>query len=603
MRLLSLLVTAILLFGSYSAPLFGQCNPCPADRDKTTNCIETEIEVASKTPSTTCYRLIVYNNQFSTSSNPLCSQYNTERFLTMEFLNAACYDSVDVQITPVKANTWHFDLGGVTYTSYSNSVGHPNKIIWQRNNTPPPPAPDFKRCEIDTFLICINCITKGIDSTCANGGFDFKVYFSDAAGDPSCVNETTGGRTYERIGLRPPVCNLPSCGLCTFYGSTCNSWDVTFGCDYAEITIINDHSFPQCSPLKRIEFWVGGMSLCTKANNPKFRDWVTTQKDTLDRTYLAFTSPNQGLKPCDSFKIRIPFCCTEEDSTMYIQPGEGFCGYWGPGSGSGGSGGGNPPRIQHTFPKLDCPDCYLDKDEGRLGRSGIPGSCDTLIICNKNTSNTQCGGSKGTGNTKFTRVVIDVGTPCTVIGVLPPHLATGWTVTPPTPPSTVWIANGPPIEPCDCIKFLLCGCSNLDVVKWITITPEGDTITVDSTGGWDEEPPSNPGIPPKKLVAPETPTIGSASSIGSSVVASVGEPVPNPTTGLTTIPLTLAAGSGPALVSIYGADGNLVGTKQQNIRIGLNELQIDGSGWPSGSYRVRVQIGETVMNKVFILRR
>ena len=86
-------------------------------------------------------------------------------------------------------------------------------------------------------------------------------------------------------------------------------------------------------------------------------------------------------------------------------------------------------------------------------------------------------------------------------------------------------------------------------------------------------------------------------------MASVGEPVPNPTTGLTTIPLTLAAGSGPALVSIYGADGNLVGTKQQNIRIGLNELQIDGSGWPSGSYRVRVQIGETVMNKVFILRR
>ncbi|MBL7989534.1 MAG: hypothetical protein JNJ94_15840 [Chlorobi bacterium] len=43
--------------------------------------------------------------------------------------------------------------------------------------------------------------------------------------------------------------------------------------------------------------------------------------------------------------------------------------------------------------------------------------------------------------------------------------------------------------------------------------------------------------------------------------------------------------------------------QQQNIRIGLNELQIDGSGWPSGSHRVRVQIGETVMNKVFILRR
>ena len=43
--------------------------------------------------------------------------------------------------------------------------------------------------------------------------------------------------------------------------------------------------------------------------------------------------------------------------------------------------------------------------------------------------------------------------------------------------------------------------------------------------------------------------------------------------------------------------------QEQNLRIGLNELQIDGSGWPSGSYRVRVQIGETVMNKVFILRR
>ena len=126
-----------------------------------------------------------------------------------------------------------------------------------------------------------------------------------------------------------------------------------------------------------------------------------------------------------------------------------------------------------------------------------------------------------------------------------------------------------------------------------------DTITVDSTGGWGEEP--WPGPWPKQA-APEAPTIGSAGTSSGSVVATVGEPVPNPTTGLTTIPLMLSAGSGPALVSIYGSDGNLMTAQQQNLRMGMNELRVDGSGWPSGSYRVRVQIGETVMNKVFILR-
>jgi hypothetical protein len=126
-----------------------------------------------------------------------------------------------------------------------------------------------------------------------------------------------------------------------------------------------------------------------------------------------------------------------------------------------------------------------------------------------------------------------------------------------------------------------------------------DTITVDSTGGWGEEP--WPGPWPKQA-APETPAIGSTGTSSGSVVATVGEPVPNPTTGLTTIPLMLSAGSGPALVSIYGSDGNLMTAQQQNLRMGMNELRVDGSGWPSGSYRVRVQIGETVMNKVFILR-
>ena len=600
MKLLFLLVTAFVLFGSSSVALWSQCTQCTTDRDVSTNCIETKLEVASVQTNSICYRLIVYNHQYSPTSTTRCTQYNTERYLTMELFNAACYDSVNLQINPVKVNTWLYNLSGTLYTSYNYTTGHPSKVTWQRNSIVNPPAPDFGRCQIDTFMVCLLCTTKAIDSTCANGGFDLKVYFSNANGDPTCVDETgpPTGRNFERVKVRPPLCNMTSCGTCQFYGSTCNSWDVTFWCDYIDITIKNDHSYPVCGPIRRVEFWIGGVPICDTNKLPKFRDWTTTQGryDTMQkRTYYTFTSPNQGIRPCDSFKLRIPFCCTKQDTTVYIQLGEGFCTNWGPGSQDGSA----PPRIYHTFPKLNCPDCYLDKDEAKL-TEGLPGACDTLTICNKNTSNTECGGSKGTGNTKFDRVVIDVGTTCAGIQVMPPHNG-GWIPKSiPTPPSTVWIFEGPPIEPCDCIRFLLCGCLNVGVVKWITMTTSGDTITVDSTGGWGEEP--WPGPWPKQAT-PESPTIGSAGATNSSVVATVGEPVPNPTTGLTTIPLTLAAGSGPALVSIYGADGNLMGTKQQNLRIGLNELQIDGSGWPSGSYRVRVQIGETVMNKVFILRR
>ncbi|MCE7934274.1 MAG: T9SS C-terminal target domain-containing protein [Chlorobi bacterium CHB2] len=606
MKTFAFLVTALLLFGTSSTALWGQCAQCFNDHDITTNCIETKLEVAFQQTNSVCYRLIVYNHQYSPSSNARCTTYNTERYLTMELVNPACYDSVNLQINPIKLNTWVYNLSGTLYNSYNYTTGHPTKVTWQRD--PIRPAPNFARCEIDTFMICLLCTTKSIDSTCANGGFDMKVYFSDSNGNPTCVDETgpPRGRNYDKVTIRPPVCNMQACGTCQFYGSSCNSWDVKFGCDYVEVTVKNDHSYPQCGPTRRIEFWIGGVATCSKANKPKFRDWVTTQsKDTLDRIYFAFTSLNQGINPCDSFKIKIPFCCTEEDSTMYIQLGEGFCSYWGSGSADGSS----PPRIYHTFPALDCPDCYLDKDEGRLGRAAVPGWCraavpgwcDTLEICNKNTSNTQCGGSKGTGNTKIDRVVIDVGTTCAGVIVLPPHSTTGWTANPQAPPSTVWIAEGPKIDPCDCIKFLLCGCTNLGVVKWITMDKlSGDTITVDSTGGWDEEP--WPGPWPKQGT-PELPTFSSVGTAQSSVVATVGEPVPNPTTGLTTIPLMLVSGSGPALVSIYGADGNLMGVQQQNLRIGLNDLRVDGSDWPSGSYRVRIQIGETVMSSTFILRR
>ena len=132
----------------------------------------------------------------------------------------------------------------------------------------------------------------------------------------------------------------------------------------------------------------------------------------------------------------------------------------------------------------------------------------------------------------------------------------------------------------------------------------GDTITVDSTGGWGEEPQPPVGPPPvPKQGTPEVPTFSSGGTAQGSVEATVGEPIPNPTTGLTTIPLMLLSGSGPALVSIYGADGNLMGAQQQNLRIGLNNLRVDGSDWPSGSYRVRIQIGEAVMSTTFILRR
>ncbi len=604
MKTFAFLVTALLLFGTSSTALWGQCAQCLGDQDQTTNCIEAKLEVATLQNNSTCYRLIVYNHQHSGVASR-CTTYDTARYLTMELVNPACFDGVNLQITPVKDSTWVYNLAGTPYTNYAYTTGHPTKVTWERD--PAVPAPDFARCEIDTFLICIGCVTGTLDSSCANGGFDMKVYFSDSNGNPTCVDETgpPAGRNYERVTLRPPLCSIGNCGACQFYASACNSWDVKFGCDYVEITVKNDHGYPQCGPMRRLEFWVGGLGICPKANKPQFRDWVTTQSQHINgKTYFAFASTNQGLKPCDSFKIKIPFCCTEEEKTVYVQPGEGFCGYWSPGSGSGGANGDHPPQIQHTFPALDCPDCYLDKDEGRLGRAAVPGWCDTLEICNKNTSNTQCGGSKGTGNTKFDKVVIDVGATCTGIVVMPPHGPAWKAVIPPIPPSTVWVFDGPKIEPCDCIKFLLCGCTNLGVVKWITMDKEsGDTITVDSTGGWDEDPWPGIGLPPMEKATPELPTFSSVGTGESSVVATVGEPVPNPTTGLTTIPLMLVSGSGPALVSIYGADGNLMGAQQQNLRIGLNDLRVDGSDWPSGSYRVRIQIGETVMNSTFILRR
>ena len=75
----------------------------------------------------------------------------------------------------------------------------------------------------------------------------------------------------------------------------------------------------------------------------------------------------------------------------------------------------------------------------------------------------------------------------------------------------------------------------------------------------------------------------------------LGAAMPNPSTGVVTIPLSVApltAGDGTANVTVYDASGRLVAEMRRNVRGGtVSEIQLDGSGWTNGIYVVRVEIG------------
>jgi len=587
-------ITAFLLVMILAVPLstIAQCNQCLGDRDLTTNCIEVKFEVINSQVNSICYRAIIYNHQFSTNPT-LCSQYNAERHLTFELVSPSCYDNINLQIFPVKTNTWDFTSGGTIYQQYNRITGHASKIIWNRRNIPPPPAPSMTRCAIDTFIVCLGC-TASTDSACANGNFDIKIYFSDANGNPSCVDETNIpglSRNYERISPRVPRCYFGGCGDCLFFESACNSWSVTFGCDYIDLTIVNDHSYPQCSNINHFEFFIGGMEPCSLETAPKFRDWsVSTARDTLNaRTFYSYTSPNQGLRPCDSLKIRIPFCCTDGDSTIYFQPGPGFCDYYSTGTASG------VPRLYHTFPALACPPCYLHKDRGELHQRNPMDYCDTMVICNLNTAS-PCGTSGTATNRKIRSIHLDPGTSCMGVVILPPH---GGSVIPPVPPSTTWVINGASVEPCDCIKILLCGCSSLTKVRWTTFDNNGDTIQTDTSGGGWPEDPWSPGHKPQ-VPSLEPSTTGSNGAM-------LGEATPNPTTGIIDIPVIIGLlenVNGMAQIEVYTVNGNLIEQFDQKIRANTTtHLRIDGSGWNNGTYLVRVHLGETILTTTFILRK
>ncbi len=632
---------------------------CAGDFDVLTNCIETRVTRTDDTSNKTCYEVIVYNHQFSSNSS-LCITYDQTQYVTFELVHPDCFPG-QLQIFPSDGyydgwmyidpatNTW--------YPYYDDTTGHPRKITFMLTpdtvNGKAQPA-YFRQCDVDTFYVCFDCISATEDSlmrdpNCeavppASPGFpnvpasvwpdacppvcydpsdpdqslaslmDMRVYFSDASGNNLCTNESgPTGRTYDSLRVEPQICDFSGCrDSCTRYYTSCNSWSITWGCDYADVVVVNDHARPSCDPVYSFEldFYPDGLKLCRKDPPPPFRNWIVTYDSVTGRLRYDAPAGSPGLLSCDSFKVRVPFCCGD---TNYVGVGisDGRCGpdhfacvdeeapydscYYYPGSDDLYDG---TNTLLASNP--GCGNCfYGGHDYARwiTGNDvvGPKDTCDTLIIYNRNQTG-DCGNSP-TGNRAWTSIVLDsVPSGCTpvVLGWGAPFNSglNQWTLTPPAGPR----------PPCDSVAIVFCCGYTPPRVRWETRDGSG-TIDIDSVNGATWEGASY------RIAAPPTVSGDHEAPASGAKLAGfeLGTVAPNPSSGGVVIPLSvgaLASGDGAAYIQVFAADGRMVAQMRQNVHgSSVATIAIDASSWPNGSYLVRVVIDGHELSTSFMLSR
>lgn len=620
---------------------------CFADYDVTTNCIETKLVPNPVSPG--CYTLVVYNHQWDQDDVSPCSMYGAERYLTFELKDRGCWEGngVNLQVTPLTFNgsysppqsSWYWDSAGTQFGTYDYSTGHLTKFTFQRRNNSSGSQSPMGRCAVDSFRICVGCVDN-LNAPCVEE-MEIDVYFSDINGNATCVNEVVPGRTYERLAVRPPLCPSEEvCDTaCDLYLSPCNSLDVQWGCDYADVTIINDHGWPECGPISSFEigFSADGLGLCEDnvetETVPTFRNWTTTRDTSTGE--LTFTAPSGcALMPCDTFRVRIPFCC-DSIRNVGLVFGQGLCvpydEYWVDSTfvdstsswdydtnyvhGNGDAG----ITMQNRFAdSLECAGCFFDQDEATLKQGMVcildtvplgicdewvenSNVCDELTIYNRNHSPMAipgCG-SDPTGNQPIASIELTFDH--TVDHECTPSIIGGPPATESFPGSGVWtFIPSPPIAPCDFATILVCCYEG--PITWKTFNASSVVITTDSVKGrWpdDCEPGSSIHVEPPTLQAPllteERLTID---------VFRLSRGVPNPTTGIVTLTFESERDVTDAFVAVYDVSGALVYSRTEHVHAqGRHDIELDGSDWKSGLYHVRVTVEDSQLMTSFVVRK
>lgn len=617
----TLIVCLPLLFALYGT-MHTQNLPCKCPKDKTPgrNCIDLEWSLQSSGPSQACYLLIVKNYQYSSSSTSLCQNYDSTRYLTFKVLHPKCYDSVNLTIMPWRADTgykwrWNGSLpGGNPSFSTNLPTATPRQVIFEKIPNGAGWKPPMKRCEVDTFEVCIQCIPGKLTSGCFQPSdptqdpttiLDMQVYFSDVNGNSWCTSEV--GADYQTITPRPPRCTM-GCGTCQTYYSQCNSWDISYGCDYADVMMVNDHGFPECSTETKVTLWMppGSMKLCNKTRPlPQFRNWKTTYNP--QNGTLSFTPPaGAGLAPCDTFKTRIPYCCDSgKVATLWFL--DGLCGpeyfldtvfsgaqivridtVYLPGDNMNTAVGTNT-----TFGKLGCDSCTFGGDRAKW----VNGSCDTIWFYNGNSTSSCI--NDGTGNKRWQKLEVDVPLNCTGIYDFvnqPPGWVKSITTDPITRIATLRFYttdSSKAVGGCDSIGIRIC-CSVLNKITWRTYDIVEVIITQDTLIQPD---------PAIMKLMPWKQEISTVSKTG----FTLGTPLPNPTTAGVTIPVNLQGMSHNtqrAIVRVYTATGEIVSEIHQNVQGGqVEEITLDGSRWIAGTYLVKVEVEGATATTTFVVQR
>ena len=641
---------------------------CPGDFNLCTTCIEIKVEPVPS--SVGCFNVIVYNHQWDNTETPPCSAYDAEQYLSFKFKNQPCWEDNNVSVilgsyeentsySPPQSKWVWADPLATIYTqgffhSTTDTPHYPQPIIFKRRDNFGGASNPMRRCEVDTFRLCIGC-KDNIPDSCVNA-FDMEVYFSDANGNSTCTEQAnTGGKQFNVISLQPPLCSGAPAGCdtgCTLYLSSCNTYNVTWGCDYADVEIINDHAYPMCQQITEFDmsFAATGMGICDNdpvlsEGLPTFRDWKTVYDPTSG--HLIFRAPpGCGLKTCDTFRVRIPFCCESQKEAGLIF-GKGLCGAYSqvvidttitidPGPppttittydttyinypGSAGTGG------MMSWNKFDdepgCEGCYYDKDKAVIhealqcasdtNNDGIcdiywedPSGCDTLILFNRNHAPGVDCGDDATGNKCWSTIELQLdntkGRPC--VSPQAPTL-------PPPPFTTIaeipvgsgkWIINtNPPICGCQQVPIIIC-CYN-GRIDWTTKDANGVIISSDSLRvNWSSHCPGASVPVQMKPTQLQTPDIATAAG------HTLGHPAPNPTTGRISVPLNvgeLSGESGEVRISIYNDAGSLIQVVRQQVSaLSGTDLDLDASGWTNGNYYVYVELNGALLTTRFVLRK
>ena len=623
---------------------------CSGDLSSTTNCIEVKSEIAGQG----CYNLIVYNHQWS-QDGPPCP-YNSENYLTFKFKNRDCWEdyNVNLQLSSSSLNhsyspaepAWEWNDNGTTRSEYNRNANHPTQFTFNRKNNQDGSANPMARCEVDTFQLCVGsgCVDS-LSLECLSN-MDIEVFFSDVNGVPTCTDEVRGSDR-AIVPIRPRLCptlSLESCDTaCTLYGSNCSSLNVTWGCNYADVEIINDHAYPSCGPLN--EFEIAGVGICRdsallSAGLPGFRDWETIYDPSQGR--FIFRAPvDGGLQTCDTFRARIPLCCESQEEVekaeIYIR---GHCvAYYeshtdavADPSAPGGvrdttivySSSGREWSVagRNELTKPGCDSCYLDKDKAAIkqalkcdssntsnGRDSCtwvpdpdPESCDTLILYNRNRGPNGCDDTTGNRCWRFIELQLDREDElCEPPKV--PTLPPGTRIRQVPPNSGRWVI-GPIIPPiCKCEEVPIIICCYKGPIIWTTKDINDKVISTDTTRvDWSTAyPPDGSVAPQSKRVRFETPDISQAAG------HRLGNPVPNPTSGKVSVPVhigELPAEKGEARISIYNEGGELLRVIRERVSSqSRRELDLDATGWSNGTYFVRLELNGAILTTRFVLRK